>query len=180
MIQSYKQNPTLEETYDTIMIGSGMGGLATAAILSKEGQKVLLFFGFVRKYKGLDLLLEALPYCNENTVVLIAGECYGEFTEYQNTIDQHQLSSRILNHVRYIPDAEVAEVFSVTDVCVLPYRSATQSGIASIAKYYQVPMVVTPVGELPNELIVLQQALQLLTVTALTVLRNINAILMFT
>ena len=119
----------------------------------KEGQKVLLFFGFVRKYKGLDLLLEALPYCNENTVVLIAGECYGEFTEYQNTIDQHQLSSRILNHVRYIPDAEVAEVFSVTDVCVLPYRSATQSGIASIAKYYQVPMVVTPVGELPNELI---------------------------
>ena len=124
-----------------------------SGVYVKEGQKVLLFFGFVRKYKGLDLLLEALPYCNENTVVLIAGECYGEFTEYQNTIDQHQLSSRILNHVRYIPDAEVAEVFSVTDVCVLPYRSATQSGIASIAKYYQVPMVVTPVGELPNELI---------------------------
>ena len=59
----------------------------------------------------------------------------------------------MINRVQYIPDAEVTEIFSATDVCVLPYRSATQSGIASIAKYYQVPMVVTPVGELPNELI---------------------------
>ena len=119
----------------------------------KEGQKVLLFFGFIRKYKGLDLLLKALKDAQENTVVLIAGECYGEFSEYQKIIDDNGLSSRVISHVRYIPDSEVSEVFSVSDICVLPYRTATQSGIASIAKFYQVPMVVTPVGELPNEVI---------------------------
>lgn len=119
----------------------------------KEGQKVLLFFGFIRKYKGLDLLLKALKQTHENTVVLIAGECYGEFSEYQKIIDDNGLSSRVISHVRYIPDSEVSEVFSASDICVLPYRTATQSGIASIAKFYQVPMVVTPVGELPNEVV---------------------------
>lgn len=119
----------------------------------KEGQKVLLFFGFVRKYKGLDLLLKALKDCYENTVVLIAGECYGEFKEYQDIINSSKLEDRIINRVQYIPDSEVANVFSASDICVLPYRTATQSGIASIAKFYQVPMVVTPVGELPNEVI---------------------------
>ena len=54
--------------------------------------------------------------------------------------------------VQYIPDSR-CQKFSVSDICVLPYRTATQSGIASIAKYYQLPMVVTPVGELPNEVI---------------------------
>lgn len=119
----------------------------------KDGQKVLLFFGFIRKYKGLDLLLDALKKCDDSTVVLIAGECYGDFSEYQKIIDDNGLDARIIRHIRYIPDSEVSEVFSVSDICVLPYRTATQSGIASIAKFYQVPMVVTPVGELPNEVI---------------------------
>jgi glycosyltransferase involved in cell wall biosynthesis len=119
----------------------------------KEDQKVLLFFGFIRKYKGLDLLLKALKDCDDNTVVLIAGECYGDFNEYQEIIDELSVSERIINRVQYIPDSEVVDVFSVSDICVLPYRTATQSGIASIAKFYQLPMVVTPVGELPNEVI---------------------------
>jgi len=119
----------------------------------KEGQKVLLFFGFIRKYKGLDLLLKALKETHDNTAVLIAGECYGEFSEYQKIIDDNGLSSRVISHIRYIPDSEVSEFFSASDICVLPYRTATQSGIASIARFYQVPMVVTPVGELPNEVV---------------------------
>ncbi|MBO73140.1 MAG: glycosyl transferase [Flavobacteriales bacterium] len=119
----------------------------------KKDQKVLLFFGFIRKYKGLDLLLEALSHCREDIVLLIAGECYGEFSEYQKIIHENQIDSRVFSHIRYIPDSEVSDVFSASDVCVLPYRTATQSGIASIAKFYQVPMVVTPVGELPNEII---------------------------
>ncbi len=119
----------------------------------KEGQKVLLFFGFIRKYKGLDLLLEALKYCGESTVLLIAGECYGEFTEYQKIIDDNKIVNRVFSNVRYVSDSEVSYIFSASDICVLPYRTATQSGIASIAKFYQVPMVVTPVGELPNEVI---------------------------
>lgn len=119
----------------------------------KETDKVLLFFGFIRKYKGLDLLLEALKDCDDNAKVLISGEVYGDFEEYQKIIDDNKLSDRIINRVGYVPDNVVGEVFSLADVCVLPYRSATQSGIASIAKYYQLPMVVTPVGELPNELV---------------------------
>ena len=119
----------------------------------KKGEKVLLFFGFIRKYKGLDLLLKALKDCDDNTIVLIAGECYGEFNEYQKILDDLSINNRIINKVQYIPDSEVVDVFSVSDICVLPYRTATQSGIASIAKFYQLPMVVTPVGELPNEVI---------------------------
>lgn len=116
-------------------------------------QKVLLFFGFIRKYKGLDLLLQALPFLEPNVHLIIAGECYGDFEAYQNIISDNNLTNKITNLVRYIPDAEVAAIFSASDLCVLPYRTATQSGIASIAKYYQLPMVVTPVGELPNEVI---------------------------
>lgn len=117
-------------------------------------QKVLLFFGFIRKYKGLDLLLDALTNCDDSTIVLIAGECYGEFSEYQKIINKNKISNRVICNVRYIPDSEVSDIFSVSDICVLPYRSATQSGIASIAKFYELPMVVTPVGELPNEVVV--------------------------
>jgi glycosyltransferase involved in cell wall biosynthesis len=86
-------------------------------------------------------------------VVLIAGECYGEFSEYQKIINQNNISDRVICNVRYIPNSEVSDIFSVSDICVLPYRTATQSGIASIAKFYELPMVVTPVGELPNEVI---------------------------
>jgi len=117
-------------------------------------QKVLLFFGFIRKYKGLDLLIKAIKNLPSNTVILITGESYGDFKEYEDLLKLEGVTSKqVIKHIRYIPDNEVANIFSASDLCILPYRSATQSGIASIAKYYQLPMVVTPVGELPNELI---------------------------
>lgn len=118
------------------------------------GKKVLLFFGFVRKYKGLDLLIKAFKDLPSDVVILVTGECYGEYTEYESLIESEGLNKeQLVQHIRYVPDEEVAQIFSASDLCVLPYRSATQSGIASIAKYYQLPMVVTPVGELPNELV---------------------------
>lgn len=117
----------------------------------KETDKVLLFFGFIRKYKGLDLLLKAMKFLQEDYKLIIAGEVYGDFKEYEEIINEYHLKDRIIRITRYIPDNEVADIFSNSDVCVLPYRTATQSGIASIAKYYELPMVVTPVGELPNE-----------------------------
>jgi glycosyltransferase involved in cell wall biosynthesis len=117
-------------------------------------KKVLLFFGFVRKYKGLDLLVEAIKYLPKDTVVLITGECYGDFKAYSDLIKSEGVSEdQIVSHIRYIPDDEVAQIFSASDLCILPYKSATQSGIASIAKFYQLPMIVTPVGELPNEVV---------------------------
>ncbi len=117
-------------------------------------KKVLLFFGFVRKYKGLDLLINAIKNLPKDTVVLVTGECYGDFKAYSDLIKSEGITEdQVITQIRYIPDDEVAQIFSASDLCILPYRSATQSGIASIAKFYQLPMIVTPVGELPNEVI---------------------------
>lgn len=115
-------------------------------------RKVVLFFGFIRKYKGLDLLIEALSTYDDNFTLLIAGESYeneGELTEQLAAAGIE--GEKLCKCVKYIPDDEVKLYFSASDVCVLPYRTATQSGIAAIAKHFEVPMVVTPVGELPNE-----------------------------
>lgn len=118
----------------------------------QSDQKVLLFFGFIRKYKGLDLLIEAFSKLQEDTVLLITGECYGDFSVFEDQIKNLGIDpDRIKSVIKYIPDSEVATIFSASDLCILPYRSATQSGIASISKFYKLPMVVTPVGELPNE-----------------------------
>ncbi|MFT6716449.1 MAG: glycosyltransferase involved in cell wall biosynthesis, partial [Saprospiraceae bacterium] len=115
-------------------------------------RKVILFFGFIRKYKGLDILIKALADYTDNYTLLIAGESYEEQSELdQQLIDAGINNEKLCKHIKYIPDEEVKLYFSASDVCVLPYRSATQSGIAAIAKHFEVPMVVTPVGELPNE-----------------------------
>ncbi len=111
-------------------------------------KKVLLFFGFIRDYKGLDILLNALKLLPQDYHLIIAGEVYGNFNKYQEIIDRLQLQSSItlLNH--YITDDEVPGIFSASDVCVLPYRSATQSGIIGVAYQYNLPVIATNVGGL--------------------------------
>ena len=85
--------------------------------------------------------------------LIIAGEFYSSKEKYLALIKKLGLVNDIIIHDEFIPKEKVKYYFGVADAVVQPYLSATQSGIASIAKYYQVPMVVTPVGELPNELI---------------------------
>ena len=120
--------------------------------LSKLGldptKKYLLFFGFIRKYKGLDLLIEALESLPEDIHLIIAGEVYGKFDEYQELINRLQLNGRIHKFVRYIADNEVPLFFSAADVCVLPYRSATQSGIVGISYHFDLPVIATDTGSL--------------------------------
>lgn len=111
-------------------------------------RKVLLFFGFIRKYKGLDLLLYALNNLPDDYHLIIAGEVYGSFEPYQKIIDNLHLSSRITKIVKYINDKEVPDIFSAADVCVLPYKSATQSGIVGISYHFDLPVVATDVGGL--------------------------------
>lgn len=111
-------------------------------------KKILLFFGFIRSYKGLDILLQALPLLPEDYNVVIAGEVYGDFTTYQDIITEHSLQDRVHIHVRYINDTEVPLFFSASDLCVLPYRSATQSGIVPIAYHFDLPVVITDTGSL--------------------------------
>ena len=114
----------------------------------QSGKKNLLFFGLIRKYKGLDILLEAFGKLSDDYQLIIAGEPYGSFETYQNIIDRLPNKEKIVKKLVYIKDSEVSDYFSAADLAVLPYRSATQSGISSVSYHFEVPMVVTDVGGL--------------------------------
>jgi glycosyltransferase involved in cell wall biosynthesis len=111
-------------------------------------KKTLLFFGFIRDYKGLDLLIQAMDLLDDTYQLIIAGEVYGSFDKYQLLIDNSKAKNRIALYNQYIGDNEVADYFSAADVCILPYKSATQSGITSIANHYNLPIIATNVGGL--------------------------------
>ena len=110
--------------------------------------KTLLFFGLIRDYKGLDILLEAFRDLPEDYQLVVAGEPYGSFDKYQALIDSIPGKQRIHVFPDYVRDSEVKVYFSTADLTVLPYRSATQSGISSVSYHFEVPMVVTDVGGL--------------------------------
>lgn len=111
-------------------------------------KKTLLFFGFIRDYKGLDLLIQAMNNLDDTYQLIIAGEVYGSFEKYQKLIDDSIAQNRIHLFNHYIGDEEVSYYFSVADVCVLPYKSATQSGITAISHHYTLPIIATNVGGL--------------------------------
>ena len=112
------------------------------------GRRTLLFFGLIREYKGLDILLQAFDLLDERYQLVIAGEPYGSFDKYQKLIDGGRAPADVHVFPDYIRDAEVKNFFSAADLTVLPYRSATQSGISSVSAHFGVPMVVTDVGGL--------------------------------
>ena len=112
------------------------------------GKKNLLFFGLIREYKGLDILIDAFGRLDDSYQLIIAGEPYGSFEKYQRHIDACPGKERIRLFPEYIRDSEVKRWFSAADVVVLPYRSATQSGVSSVSYHFEVPMIVTAVGGL--------------------------------
>ncbi|MDH6354307.1 glycosyltransferase involved in cell wall biosynthesis [Dysgonomonas sp. PH5-45] len=114
----------------------------------KPEKKTLLFFGLIRDYKGLDLLIQAMSYLNDSYQLIIGGECYGDFKKYQDLIDASPLKDNIKIFEQYIPDEMVSPLFSASDALVLPYRSATQSGVVALAYQLELPMVATDVGAL--------------------------------
>ncbi|MFH2144118.1 MAG: glycosyltransferase, partial [Bacteroidota bacterium] len=114
----------------------------------KENSKLLLFFGLIREYKGLDILIDAFGKLDESYELLIAGEAYTGFEKYQRLIDESPMKKNIHLFNRYILDQEVPLFFSAADVSVLPYRSATQSGITSISFHFELPVIATDVGGL--------------------------------
>jgi len=111
----------------------------------------LLFFGFIRDYKGLDWLLEAFgeEKLRELPVkLIIAGEFYTSPEKYLNIIRDKNLSDHVILHTDFIADQDVANYFGAADMVVQPYKSATQSGVTQIAFHYNKPMLVTNVGGL--------------------------------
>jgi glycosyltransferase involved in cell wall biosynthesis len=113
----------------------------------------LLFFGFIRGYKGLDLLLEAMAQPalkNFPGKLIVAGEFYEEASPYHALIEKYNLKDRLVLHTDFIPDSEVKFYFGAADLVVQPYKTATQSGISQMAYHFEKPMVVTNVGGLPE------------------------------
>jgi D-inositol-3-phosphate glycosyltransferase len=112
---------------------------------------VLLFFGFVREYKGLHVLLEAMPAIRRarpDVHLVVAGEAYDDPARYRAIIDRHGLGDCVTWHDDYVPSEDVSAYFSAADLVVQPYVTATQSGVAQIAFHFETPMVVTDVGGL--------------------------------
>ncbi|MBE0677129.1 MAG: glycosyltransferase [Bacteroidales bacterium] len=111
----------------------------------------ILFFGFIREYKGLDLLLQAMAdpeIRNLGIKLIVAGEFYEDEKPYFDLIHKLEISDRIILHSHFINDLEVRYYFSVASLVVQPYRSATQSGVTQVAYQFNKPMVVTDVGGL--------------------------------
>ncbi|MCB0706885.1 MAG: glycosyltransferase [Saprospiraceae bacterium] len=134
--------------------GQAAGREASLSKLGLDpGFRYLLFFGFIRDYKGLDLLLDALadPRLAKLPIKLIvAGEYYSNAEKYEKQIETLGIKDRLVLHTRYIPNEDVRYYFGASDLVVQPYRSATVSGISQMAYFYEIPMVVTNVGGLPE------------------------------
>jgi glycosyltransferase involved in cell wall biosynthesis len=112
----------------------------------------LLFFGYVRAYKGLDRLLRAMPevLARVDAELLIVGEFYDDRARYERIIEELNISARVKIVAEHVPDERVGDYFTAADVVVLPYVSATQSGITQIAFAFGLPVISTNVGGLPE------------------------------
>ena len=116
-----------------------------------ETGKILLFFGFIRDYKGLDLLLRAYADArlqNEQVHLVVAGEFYNNSEKYYALEKELGLKQPVIWRTEFIPDEQVRVYFSAADLIVQPYKTATQSGVTQIAYHFRKPMLVTNVGGL--------------------------------
>lgn len=119
--------------------------------LGVTADKVLLFFGFIRHYKGLDLLLQAMPAVlseHPDLQLLVCGPCHENREQYERILDSLGLRKTVIIHDRYFSGREVSTCFAAADVVVLPYRSATQSGVVPLSYALRVPVIATNVGAL--------------------------------
>ena len=117
----------------------------------KTEEQYLLFFGFIRAYKGLDILLEALADARLLALpvkLIIAGEFYEDAAPYEALIQQYKLEDKIVRATDFIPNEKVGAYFCAADLVVQPYKNATQSGVSQIAYHFERPMLVTDVGGL--------------------------------
>ncbi len=118
-----------------------------------QEERIILFFGFIRAYKGLDLLLRAISLLKENgnhpPKLLIAGEFYEDQSKYESLIDELNIRDLLILKTDFIPDSEVRNYLCAADFVIQPYKHATQSGITPLSYHFEKPMLVTNVGALP-------------------------------
>lgn len=146
--RTYSPHPLYDHYGDTLSRKQ-----ALELIGLRENQRYVLFFGFIRDYKGLDLLLQAMADDRMHQLgvkLIVAGEFYGDPKPYNELIARLDLSSRVVMHTDFIPDHEVNRYFCAADLVAQPYKTATQSGVSQIAYHFERPMIVTNVGGLPE------------------------------
>jgi glycosyltransferase involved in cell wall biosynthesis len=129
------------------MFGNSIPKEKAKKILQTSSDKIILYFGYIRPYKGLSVLLEAMKYLNDVNL-LIVGEFYDSKTKYEELIKEFNIGSRVRIIADYVPNEDVPVYFSAADTVVLPYISATQSGIAQIAYNFDKPVIATDVAGL--------------------------------
>ena len=136
---------------------------AKAYLNINPNEKIILFFGFIRKYKGLDILFDAIKILQQKMIatpdavknlipfkVLVAGEFYEDKKPYVHQIAELGIEQHLILRTAFIPDSEVKYYLCAADVVIQPYRNATQSGVTPLAYHFEIPMIVTNVGGLPS------------------------------
>lgn len=119
----------------------------------KESDKLILFFGFIRHYKGLDILLRAMAtesIKNANIKLMIVGEFYEDAQPYYDLIKDLGIVDRVILYTEFVPDTDVKKYVCASDFIIQPYRNATQSGVTPLAYHFEIPMLVTNVGALAD------------------------------
>lgn len=124
---------------------------ADQATVGGNREKTLLFFGLIKPYKGLDILLRSMPRILQSIPdarLIVAGEVYGDPAPYHKLIGELGLEDKVELHFKYISEPEIKVLFQRAQVCVLPYKSATQSGVIASSYSYNVPVIASDIGGL--------------------------------
>ena len=154
---SYLPHPVYEIFGEEIDRSEARKALSSvdADLRLSDDERVLLFFGYVRDYKGLDVVLDAMPSILERMKVrlLVVGEFYNNEETYREQVRRLGIGSYVHFHSDYVPNEDVGVFFSAADVLTLPYKSATQSGIIQIAYNFHRPVIATDVGGLSEVVI---------------------------
>jgi glycosyltransferase involved in cell wall biosynthesis len=142
---------TVHPIYEALALGGTMTVEGAKRELRLEGN-VLLFFGFVREYKGLKYLLKAMPQVMDriDAHLLVVGEFWDDKSPYLKLIEELGITQAVTIVDRYIPNEELGLYFSAADVVVLPYVDATQSGVTQVAYGFEKPVITTSVGGIPE------------------------------
>ena len=144
----YSPHPLYDNFGDKISRDDALKALK----LSPE-YRYILFFGFIRDYKGLDILLQAMGHSLLSDLpvkLIVAGEFYSSDQPYYKILRELGLGNRVILHTQFIPNDKVAQYFCASDLVVQPYKDASQSGVTQVAYHFDVPMIVSNVGALPE------------------------------
>lgn len=130
--------------------GSEVSKAEARSRLKLKDEKLILFFGFIRDYKGLDVLFESMALLKDklNVKLIVAGEFYSNEEKYKGLIDRLKIAGSLYLFTDFIPTNEVKYYFCAADAVILPYKDATQSGIVQIAMNFKKPVIATNVGGL--------------------------------